>query len=381
MSGPGESEFLSLIERVYDAALDGAKWTLFIRDFAEIYHGAAALFSQHLRSGDTAMIELAAVDSGWISSYITHYSARKPWLSKMDSSDVGAVVTERTLIDRSRYERSEYYNDWVRPQGFYHLLGNILRKEGPVSTTLTVLRPAAEGEFDDIERNFCARLTPHLQRAVQMHRQLSAALVARDAAGQALDGLAVGVILVDRSARVLHANGMAERILGAGDALTVWNGRLGAVRSGAGPSLQALIAAAVDTAGGQGGDAGSVLRLERHDGPSLSVLVYPLRPASGLFRHDAPAALVLVSDPGAAPRISPAALASLHGLTAAEAALLAALLNGQTLAGHAEARGITLATAKTQLQSIFGKTGQSRQPDLIRHILADPIGRFAIGRE
>jgi hypothetical protein len=130
----------------------------------------------------------------------------------MDSSDVGAVVTERTLIDRSRYERSEYYNDWVRPQGFYHLLGNILRKEGPVSTTLTVLRPAAEGEFDDIERNFCARLTPHLQRAVQMHRQLSAALVARDAAGQALDGLAVGVILVDRSARDSKSRSIARRI-------------------------------------------------------------------------------------------------------------------------------------------------------------------------
>jgi DNA-binding CsgD family transcriptional regulator len=53
-------------------------------------------------------------------------------------------------------------------------------------------------------------------------------------------------------------------------------------------------------------------------------------------------------------------------LTPAETRVLASLLAGRTLAETATELGVATATAKTHLESIFSKTGVTRQADLIR---------------
>ena len=53
------------------------------------------------------------------------------------------------------------------------------------------------------------------------------------------------------------------------------------------------------------------------------------------------------------------------GLTTAEAALTLKLATGQTLKECSEALGISVNTARNQLQAVFSKTGVKRQPDLI----------------
>ncbi|MBE2242544.1 MAG: response regulator transcription factor [Burkholderiaceae bacterium] len=66
-------------------------------------------------------------------------------------------------------------------------------------------------------------------------------------------------------------------------------------------------------------------------------------------------------------------MAALYRLTPGEAALVKALTNGTTMEAFAEARQVSLATVKTQLQSTFAKTNTRRQSDLMR--LAYSIAR------
>jgi DNA-binding CsgD family transcriptional regulator len=55
----------------------------------------------------------------------------------------------------------------------------------------------------------------------------------------------------------------------------------------------------------------------------------------------------------------------LFGLSAAEARLLAALAQGSSPAAYADARSVSIATIRSQLQAIFQKVGVNSQAQLI----------------
>jgi DNA-binding CsgD family transcriptional regulator/GAF domain-containing protein len=59
------------------------------------------------------------------------------------------------------------------------------------------------------------------------------------------------------------------------------------------------------------------------------------------------------------------ALCSDFGLTPAEAYIALGIVRGETLASLAAARGITIATARTQLKLVFAKLGAHRQSQLV----------------
>jgi DNA-binding CsgD family transcriptional regulator len=48
------------------------------------------------------------------------------------------------------------------------------------------------------------------------------------------------------------------------------------------------------------------------------------------------------------------------------------LIEGDSVARAAQALGISVNTARTQLKSVFAKTGCNRQSDLIRVVLTSP---------
>jgi DNA-binding CsgD family transcriptional regulator len=73
---------------------------------------------------------------------------------------------------------------------------------------------------------------------------------------------------------------------------------------------------------------------------------------------------------------SPALLRSLFGLTGAESALVLLLVEGLTLDEAAARQGVSRHTARSQLRSIFAKTGVTRQTELLRLVLRSvvPLG-------
>lgn len=68
-------------------------------------------------------------------------------------------------------------------------------------------------------------------------------------------------------------------------------------------------------------------------------------------------------------------LIELFGLSAAEARLARALCHGDSLEEYSTDQGLKLPTVKTQLQSIFAKTGTQRQSSLIRVLSGIPVVR------
>jgi DNA-binding CsgD family transcriptional regulator len=105
--------------------------------------------------------------------------------------------------------------------------------------------------------------------------------------------------------------------------------------------------------------AGEVLlRHPRHWGLLLARIVPQPRPRR--------AALVIIHDPARTSPPMPTTLSQAFGLTAAESQLALALLRGETVAEFATRQGIAVPTVRTQLASIFAKTGTNRQAALVR---------------
>ena len=376
------------IDRIYETAFDVAQWGPLLDDLARIYDGRVALFMQDLRHGDTQLAEFRAFDPSFVSSYITYYGARSPWIAELGRLPAGTVVTEAMLSSRDDLEQSEFYHDWLRPQGLYSAVGVILEKTGTVATNLAINKAAKRGPVAPEEVEFLALLAPHIRRALRIHRQLGAERLERSAAFDALATLGTGMVIASSEARVIFANSGAEHVLRAADALSVQEGKLAGRTPAATASLRAAIRAATATAAQRetwpgadrnGGFGNDVVQLPKHGGDVLPVLVGPPCGAAAwqLLPTDGPAALLFMRLPcetGSGFNLE--RLQKLYCLTAAEARLVAALLPGGSLNSYAEASGVTLNTVKTQLKQVFEKTGEHRQADLVRRLLLDPLIRL-----
>ena len=96
------------------------------------------------------------------------------------------------------------------------------------------------------------------------------------------------------------------------------------------------------------------------------------RPAAGPASHPAqpgPTAagahvVMILADFGAVPQPNPATLRRIFGLTGAEAKLAVQIGRGDTLASIARENNVRVATVRSQLAAVFGKTQTRRQTEL-----------------
>jgi DNA-binding CsgD family transcriptional regulator len=104
-----------------------------------------------------------------------------------------------------------------------------------------------------------------------------------------------------------------------------------------------------------------------------------MQPLKGDAEGGWPAGSVLIAVSGAATDspMPAQALAGLFQLTPAESQLLAALVGGASLASYAACRGVSLGTVRVQLKQVLGKTGASRQSELVRLVLSSAAAQLA----
>jgi DNA-binding CsgD family transcriptional regulator len=175
-----------------------------------------------------------------------------------------------------------------------------------------------------------------------------------------------GVILIDAKGKVLTMNRSANRHVSGAKVLRVRVGKLCAVQGRESERLMALIDGAVKTTVGEGHSAGGTMLVSRPVGRPLSLTVAPLRVAR---RPEEPAAVIFIADPDERTELPGDLLRRGYGLTAAECRLALLLVEGQSLNHAAAQTRVSVLTLRTQLKSVFAKTGVKRQGELIQLLL------------
>jgi DNA-binding CsgD family transcriptional regulator len=276
---------------------------------------------------------------------------------------VNRVVRERDLVGEAAWLGSEVYHDLALPNGIAQIMSAKLESAptaaGPF---LSFFRAPDAPLFDDAVMQSYSRILPHLQRAVRLQQRF-------DAGPQPLHGwsltmldqLSAGLFLLDGEGRLIHANTVGRAMLASRDGLLLNHGRLGAVERAAADRLDGILRACTT-----GRRVAGEMRVPRARGHWL-LSACPLSHAATMFNGVGQCrAWAWVSDPGAERPDLQRRLQVIFGLTPAEQRIAAAMLTGLTSAEIADRHGVSLATVRSQVQSIFGRLGVRRQSDMIR---------------
>ncbi len=227
---------------------------------------------------------------------------------------------------------------------------------------MSVRRPRRDGPFTPEEVRRFDLLVPHIRRSLVLQQRLEGLAGRARVAEDVLDRFDRAVILLGADGRVVHVNAMADQLFESGR-LQLRGRRLQSADPGETTALRALIAATLEP----GPRAHGVKLLAGGTAAPLiaSGCRLPDRRPAAFAEPQAVAALFLTPSGGSRDDLGQV-LPALFGLSRAEVRLAAALHEGFSLSEIAEQLELSRETLRTQLRSVFDKTGTRRQGTLIR---------------
>jgi DNA-binding CsgD family transcriptional regulator/PAS domain-containing protein len=370
-----EQTLTDLVGLVYDAAMDPRRWIPLLERFERTLRAPFCVFRLESASHQTCnFVANIGFEPAYLRSYRDYYVSRNIFMIDAATRRSGSVNDDR-VVSRRTLLKSEFYNDWLAPQGAGFGLNANVEVRQPVTSLLTLIRGRADEPFDQNDSGLLRRLMPHLQRAVHLHQRVVDLQVRTAAAHNALDAWPLGVVVLDGDGRLLLMNQVAEKIVRRGDGLMIdAEGRLRGNRSDETARLAAVVRSTIRPRSGKGAAVSDVVNLQRRrDATPLSLLIAPLSLHRTVLSDPRGTTVVFIGDPYAEPETDETLMRRLYGFTAAEARLAALLIRGSDVNTSAESLGVTRHTARTQLRRLLEKTNSRRQSEFLRLVMQGPL--------
>ena len=359
---------LQLIEGIYDAALNPDAWNAILPKIGAFVGGSSGGLFAHDSSRRSGNIFYEfGTDADFRRIYLEKYMTMDPMFGTYFVLDVGEVFSTSTVMSHSEFLQSRFYKECIRPQGWVDNICVYLDRTPDGHAGFSLFRNEREGLADEPARERLRLLFPHLRRAVLIGRLIEFKTAQAVTFADALDGLSAGVLFVDSSGRITHANAAGQAMIAEGDVLRAPLGQLVASDPDVNRALRSIfLAAAVSDAAI--GVRGVAVPLAARDGERYVAHVLPL--SSGARRsagaNYAAAVVLFVQKAAFATRSPPEAIAKTYRLTAMEVRVLLAIVEVGGAPQVAEALGIGESTVKTHLKRLYEKTGARRQADLVK---------------
>lgn len=379
-------DFSRVVESIYDAALQPARWPDAVERIAHL-HGSdkAPLFTPILAPADggfafphgiseTAMLE-------WGSRYIQH----DLWTREGVRRDLaaGEAVVDIDLVSDAVLLDSVFFREFLCHHDIRRLCTGMVFDARATTVPMTgcsIYGSMGASPFGEPNRQLHRLTLNHLSNSLGTMLRLRDAELRLASTVAALNRLHGAIVLLGDRGQVLFANDAAMHLLAARDGLGLRSS--GRADSGLGmlqasrPSDQALLeceireAIAADPMRSSHFSHG--LKLHRPSGRGAMVLqLSPLSERSGLAPTNRHAHVIgFVTDPSQRIVLDAAMLDALYQITPTEARLAGELLMGDTLPAIAERVGVSASTLKTHLKSLFAKTGTHRQAELVKLLMS-----------
>ncbi len=216
---------------------------------------------------------------------------------------------------------------------------------------------------------------PNWQRIIDFFVHCRAQREFADRAASWVHTSHVAAIILTPSARILDCDYRAQSFLKAGNVLRMLGGQLYCTDVKFQPNFNSALRETV----GSGRTANILLHPPEQPDKRFSLTLTRMQPQPSAAKAGesakSPDLLCLVA-PLDGRRIATARqLMDFFQLSAAEARLARAICHGDSVEEYARDQGLRLPTVRTQLSSIFNKTGTERQAGLVRLIAGIPVVR------
>ncbi len=214
-------------------------------------------------------------------------------------------------------------------------------------------------------------VAPHLNNALRIRAKLVQLEGAAHDLTAAIDTADAAVILLDCFGCCALVNRAARRILDRRDGLIFIGNRLAAADPRESEMLVEHIRRAVASEQRKESARSDTVAISRQHGRPLQLRIAPF-PCERVAAGAQYSAIVFIGNPDRAAGFPDNILQRAYGLTPAEARLALALFEGRSLGEFAEGNRVSRETVRSQMKSIFLKTGTRRQAELVSLLAGFP---------
>jgi DNA-binding CsgD family transcriptional regulator/PAS domain-containing protein len=357
---------------LYSAPSTPELWPEFLAELSRALNLTGAAILHHDIGNENYSVEYSSGgDRSWANLYRRYYGNLDVWRPDFLKKAEGEFAFGRELCPESQTKTTEFYNDFLVKFDI-RLFGAMATLKGPKQVEHISLYHSWNGPNPDKSASDAMQLIfPHLQSALALRQRFTDLNNRAVSFEAAMDVMANGIIIFDRHRRVLYVNAAADTTLRTGDGLLLRGRNLKATSKPESIRLEALIQACAMTASGQPAGSGGSMLISRRASRPLSVTVMPL--GSVAIGSGSAAVILFVYDSERQTRLPINLLREGYSLTKAEARLCHMLAEGNSLPDAAAKCGVTHNTVRSQLQSIFLKTGVRHQGELIRLLLRSGV--------
>jgi hypothetical protein len=151
----GAAEAGGLVGKAYEAAAEPALWPVFLETFARatdnegtlIWLQGAADGSARMREPEMAFIANVRHPPEYMQSYAEYYSRINVLLSGIDAIAEGSLMSSSAMLSDAELHPTEYYNDWLKPQGIGYCMGGPILRRGNDVAMFSTQRLLQHGPF------------------------------------------------------------------------------------------------------------------------------------------------------------------------------------------------------------------------------------------
>jgi DNA-binding CsgD family transcriptional regulator/PAS domain-containing protein len=353
-------DILSTVDRIYEAATARAQWSTALTSLSDLVRADHSVMIG--RGGGAPFLVSTRVDERDMTRAMTaqdHVDAGPFAPAAMPS---GRVLVRAAIMPDHEYERTEHYNEVVRPlNGFHGLSAHQQKAES--GFMLVMCRPRRARNFDAVDGRTLQSVISHLDNALALQARLHIAERRYTGLANAIDRLDCGVILTDTVARPVQVNARAARIIDAFDGLLLTGARL----SAATPAVTRRLHQAIGMVAADNSAASRQLHIERPSRrlPLILNLCPVARLAGGRSGTGTASVAIFITEPDAPAAIEQAAFAEIFRLTRRESEAALLLAGGLDLDAIAARLDMGVGTVRSHLKSVYEKTGARSQAALV----------------
>ncbi len=355
----------SLIGQIYESVGDPAALSDVMRQLVGVAGGRIGQFGLLDTRGQWLHASVVGAPGSVLQTYLDLYAENDPRLPSY-LSHTGQLLPCHQTVDQALFERSALVNDFLDKMDARYCLASVTPVSPHMLAVISVMRPRRDGRYESAEQKALAPFLPHVWRALSLQIRLGGVESSLLALEALVDRLSSPVLVVDRDGTLRHANEAGRAALARGVFLTLRKGRVEPCNAKQARDFALLVASALS------GEArpGNGMRLLGGERRFATLAVYPLHGLPTRAGVAGAAAALFLTGYSTVPLADSVRLQALFRLTPAETRLVEWLLQGESPREISERFHLSRETTKSQLHSLFEKTGTRRQTELIATLLS-----------
>ena len=369
-----ERTLSELTQLTYAAALDPQKWQLFLERASELCGGIGVHLFGHDDVTNSALgVMYGGYDPIYTKSFDEYYGQINSWAPGFFKFNAGVTVHTEMMCPQKDLVKTEFYNDWCKPQGDLRTGGGvILYKE--TSRMFAIGANIRKSDSDRLDAGWLrlvTGLTPHLQQALEISRTINGMALEKQALASTRSPHDAAVLVVTSKWQVAYANNAAWAMLEKGTVIKQTLGgqfdfsheevskhrKLELLNMLRGDSAYPIAFRIADV-----GNDHYTCRVVRHT-PN----VLDFAPMSSLWSSEVPFLMITLAKHHNNRKLKNQLMAE-FAVTNAEAEVVFALAGGETLGSIALHGNKSIHTVRNQLKRAMSKLDVNRQADLVAYV-------------